>query len=355
MPRKRRPENAGLPPRWRFFHGAYRYQVPPGLEHLWGGKQQFTLGTSLAEAHRTWAVRVELNGRELRTIGQLLDRYQLEEVPKKADATQRGNLDAIKRLRSVFEVVPIMDFRPHHAYGYRDRRGKKAPTAANRELEVLSHAFTKAIEWGVPLETHPMIEGKFRKIHKPARDRYVEDAEVIAALSIAAKRRSGSVLMCQAYIRLKLLTGFRRTDLLQLRMSDLRADGIHVKPSKTAHSSGIRSFREWDDRLRAVVEECKAVRPVHISPWLFCNRDGEPYQKGGKANGFDSVWQRFMDRVVAEAKIARFQERDLRAKCATDAESLAHAQALLDHASPATTKRIYRRRAAAVKPGRGIE
>lgn len=355
MPRKRRPENQGLPPRWRFFHGAYRYQVPPGLESMWDGKKQFTLGTSLAEAHRAWAARVELNGRELRTIGDLLDRYELQEVPTKAPATQRGNLDAIKRLRAVFGSFPILDFRPHHAYGYRDRRGKAAPTAANRELEVLSHAFTKAIEWGVPLDTHPMIEGKFRKLSRPARDRYVEDAEVIAALSIAAKRKSGSVLMCQAYIRLKLLTGFRRTDLLRLRMSDLRDDGIHIKPSKTAKSSGIRSFREWDDRLRAVVEECKAARPV-LSPWLFCNRDGEPYQRDdGTANGFDSVWQRFMDRVVAEKKVQRFQERDLRAKCATDAESLAHAQALLDHASPATTKRIYRRRAAPVKPGRGIE
>ena len=355
MPRKRRPENLGLPPRWRFFHGAYRYQVPAGLEHLWDGKRQFTLGTNLAEAHRTWAARVELNARELRTIGDLLERYQLREVPAKAPGTQRGNLDAIRRLTAVFGMFPILDFRPHHAYGYRDRRGKTAPTAANRELEVLSHAFTKAIEWGVPLETHPMIGGKFRKLPRPARDRYVEDTEIIAALSIEPTRKRGSVLMCQAYIRLKLLTGFRRTDLLRLRMSDLREDGIHVRPSKTAKTSGVRSFREWNDRLRAVVEQCKAARPVHISPFVFCNRDGEPYQKDGKANGFDSVWQRFMDRVVRETGIARFQERDLRAKCATDADSLAHAQALLDHASAATTKRIYRRRPERVKPGRGVE
>lgn len=163
MPREKRPENKGLPPRWRHYHGAYYYQVPPGLEVRWGNKRQFRLGKTLADAHRAWAARVELDNIELQLIGQLLDRYSLEEIPKKAAATQKDNLRAIPRLKAVFGHMPILDFRPHHAYGYRDRRGKTAPTSANHELEVLSHAFTKAFEWGVPLKVHPMIEGKFKK------------------------------------------------------------------------------------------------------------------------------------------------------------------------------------------------
>jgi hypothetical protein len=38
--------------------------------------------------------------------------------------------------------------------------------------------------------------------------------------------------MCQGYIRLKLLTGLRMTDLLNLPPSDIKEDGIHVKASK---------------------------------------------------------------------------------------------------------------------------
>jgi hypothetical protein len=47
MPRPRRPENRGLPSRWRFDHGAYYYQVPIGAEGAWDGKRTFRLGKTL--------------------------------------------------------------------------------------------------------------------------------------------------------------------------------------------------------------------------------------------------------------------------------------------------------------------
>ena len=47
MPRPRNPENKALPARWRRQHGAYYYQVPPGLEEMWEGKQSFRLGPAL--------------------------------------------------------------------------------------------------------------------------------------------------------------------------------------------------------------------------------------------------------------------------------------------------------------------
>ena len=85
---------------------------------------------------------------------------------------------------------------------------------------------------------------------------------------------------------------------------------------------------------------------------LFCTRTGQPYVKqDGTANGFDSIWQRFMAKVLAETTVTdRFTEHDLRAKCASDAESLEHAQQLLAHAEATTTKRIYRRRGEVVRP-----
>ncbi len=63
------------------------------------------------------------------------------------------------------------------------------------------------------------------------------------------------------------------------------------------------------------------------------------------------MWQRFMDRVIAETKVVkRFTEHDLRVKCASDAESLEHARALLSHASPNTTDAIYLRKPEMVDP-----
>jgi len=351
MPRKRtRPENRGLPARWRQRHGAYFYDVPAHLRHLWNGKREYRLGASLPEAYRVWAARLELHS-DVRNIGQLLERYALEVVPTKAPRTQAGNTRAITRLKAVFGEMRIRDFKPIHAYQYRDKRGKKTPTIANRELEVLSHAFTKAIEWGYR-DDHPMIEGKFRKLPTLPRTRYVEDWEIVEALSLAPRRKRGSLHAVRAYIKTKLLTGLRRGDLLRLRTTDLKDDGIHVQPHKTANTTGKKLIIEWTDALKQAVEEVKAARPVDIGPLLFCTKGGDCYVKDdGSASSWDSMWQRFMDRVLSETKVKeRFTEHDLRAKCASDAKSLEHAQQLLTHASSETTKRIYRRRPERVKP-----
>lgn len=167
--------------------------------------------------------------REARTVGELLDRYAAEVVPAKAPKTQQSNIPAIKRLKAVFGHMPLETLKPKHIYQYLDKRG--ARVAAKREIEVLSHTYTKAIEWGLA-EAHP-IKGKVIRAGTPPRTRYVEDWEIVEALSVA-----GPVL--RAYISIKLLTGLRRADLLGLRMADIREDGIHVAPRKTAKTTGKR-------------------------------------------------------------------------------------------------------------------
>jgi integrase len=58
-----------------------------------------------------------------------------------------------------------------------------------------------------------------------------------------------------------------------------------------------------------------------------------------------------MERVLAETKVKEpFTEHDLRAKVASDADTLEHARALLAHADSRTTDRIYRRKAEIVAP-----
>jgi integrase len=129
---------------------------------------------------------------------------------------------------------------------------------------------------------------------------------------------------------------------------------VHVTPRKTEHSIGKRQIIEWSTELRKAIATAKAARPVDITPWLFCTRKGECYidEEKGTASGWDSMWQRFMERVLKETKVTeRFTEHDLRAKCASDAETLEHARALLLHADSQLTQRVYRRRPERVKPG----
>lgn len=342
MPKQRNPENKGLPKRWQFKHGAYYYRVPPGLEAQWEGKKQFRLGASLAEAHKTFGERIGEKPVVASTIGGLLDAYVLRVVPTKAASTRSGNLVFIKKLREVFGHMPLRAIKPHHVYGYVERR--KAKVSAHREIEVLSHAYTKAVEWGL-LDKHP-FKGEVRLEGSSSRDRYVEDWEVIEALALAPRRKSGSVLMIQAYIRLKLLTGLSQGDLLRLRLDEhIKEDGIHVQRHKTKTRKTIYDYAKVPER-RTAVEQAKRARPA-LSPFLFCNRRGEGYvnEAIGEARGWRSMWQRFMDRVLKETKVtARFTEHDLRAKVGSDAESLEKARALLQHADARTTLAIYRRK-----------
>jgi integrase len=371
MPRPRKPENRGLPARWRKAHGAYYFQVPPGLEDAWDGKRLFRLGATLPDAYHAWAARISLPDKA-RTIDELLDRYAAEVVPTKALTTQTGNRIHIAQLRKVFGKMPLPAIKPRHVYQYVDKReakdtapgapSRKARISAHREIEVLSHAFTMAVKWGY-LDRHP-FKGEVRLEGEKPRDRYVEDWEIVECLALPSRRKKGSVLAIQAYIRLKLMTGMARSDLLRLTSNHIRDDGIHIQRHKTARSTGKRTIYEWDDykdpgtgqpvlgALRRAVEQAKSVRPT-LSPFLFANRRGDSYisEVTGEAHGWDSMWQRFMDRVLAQTKVTkRFTEHDLRAKCASDAESLEHARALLSHADARTTEAIYRRKPERVRP-----
>lgn len=216
---------------------------------------------------------------------------------------------------------------------------KLSDDEVQREIELLRHAFTMAVRWGL-LDRHP-LKGQVRLERPAPRTRYVEDWELVEALRVAPPK-------VRAYIRLKLLTGLRRRDLLTLQWSQLRDDGIHVQTSKT----GKRIVIEWTEELRQAVEEVRRLRGSVLSLYLFHERRGGPYVKvNGSCSGWDSLWQRFMRKVMEETDVQeRFTEHDLRAKCASDAESLEHARALLAHADEATTRRVYRRRPERVRP-----
>lgn len=342
----------GLPARWTLRHGAYYYIVPPGREADWDGKRWFRLGKTLNDAYVEWARRIGQPSRQrIVTIHQLLDRYAIQEVPKKALGTQRDQIRMIGNLKAVFGTMYAEDLKPVHVYQYVEARTAKV--AARREIEVLSHAFTKSVQWGV-MEAHP-FKGEVRLEDKPTpRTRYVEDWEVEELLALEPRKRTDALPMLQAYVRLKLLTGLRQRDLLLLTMSDLKDDGIHVTPSKTKNSTGKRVVYAWTPELRSAVDGCIAARRA-LSPYLICDGKGQCFvdAKTGRANDFNNAWQRLMKRVLSETRVTeRFCEHDLRAKVASDADSVERAQELLTHADSKVTERVYRRKAAVIKPAR---
>jgi integrase len=211
-------------------------------------------------------------------------------------------------------------------------------------MALLSHVFTKAIEWGV-VDRNPCRE--VRKQKPPPRDRYVENWEYDAFYSVAPE-------MIRIAMDLSVLTGLRPADLLGLTRQNLTDEGIKVIPGKSiryfpdgAVSKGKTIVIGWTDTLRAVISRAKKEKP-QIRNAIICTRKGERYS----IDGFNSIWYRHMQKALKDQSNQlkqSFQFRDLRAKSASD-DSAEAATARLGHSDPASTERVYRRRPKIVHP-----
>ena len=161
----------GLPRGWRWHRGAYRYRVPKGQEQHWDGKTEFRLGSTLPEAHRTYAGRIASVDGAIVSFAQLFDRYLVEVTVGKAQSTQADEVRHISKLREMIGSNPVVLFKPHHAYQLRDSIHRAVVNGSgerytNRVMEKLKHTLTKAVEWGV-IEHHPMNDLKFKMLPIP--------------------------------------------------------------------------------------------------------------------------------------------------------------------------------------------
>jgi integrase len=334
---KRNTRNSALPRHWRHRYGAYYYRVPPGEEFRWDGKKEFLLGHTLAQAHRTYAMRQEHVG-NVQLMSQLCDRYVLEVLPLKAPATQRSNQYSLRRVRTVFGDNPVDAITPQHIYQYRDHVGRtESKKKANLDLEVLSHLFTKSIEWGSRGD-HPMAGKKVVKFSLKARTRYVTDAEVVSFAETLPPK-------WQLFVSLALWTGRRKAELLALTRHDVLEQGLRFTNNKR---QGDTFTLGWTDELSAIVRGVLQHREKISALHLFHTREGKPYlAEDGTTSGFDSIWQRYMRRWSAEGN-ERFTLHDIRAKRASDLD-LDQARTLLRHTDAKMTQKTYRRKADVVK------
>jgi integrase len=268
---------------------------------------------------------------------------------------------AIVRLKNTFGDKRISDIAPNDIHQYLNTRSKKSTvngrttggnTIANREIEVLQNAFSWAVFSKGYLSRHP-FKDQIKFLPEKARTRYIEDWEITEMMTITSNRRKGSFHAVKAYIKIKLLTGMAKGDLLRLTELDLREDGIHIQRHKVAHSTGKRTIYLWSEDLRQAIKEAIATRPAR-STFLFCKKNGACYfnEKTGRAEGWESIWERFKKAVMEQTKVTEnFTDHDLRAKTGSDAISVEEASKMLSHADTAVTRKHYRRKPDKVPTG----
>ncbi len=324
------------PKRWIFNHGAFYYVVPHHEREHFGGKTWYLLGHTESEAYLEWS-KIVNDDRNYRTMTQLIDRYMVEIAPSKATKTYKSNQAQSQKLRAFFGQMSPNAVKPKNIYQYLDIRAK-TPVAANREIALLSHIFTKAIRWGV-VEINPCTGKKIEKHKETPRDRYVTDDEFAKFFDEYASE------FLQTYLRVKYLVGQRKSDVLRIKLSDISKEGIAFQSGKT----GKKIIVTITPELSEAIELAKAIKRKVGTLYLFATRTGQPYIKeDGSTSGFNSVWQRRMKQWCDDGN-SRFTEHDIRAKTASDTNA-EHANQLMQHRSKEFTEKVYRRKTETVVP-----
>jgi integrase len=363
-PKNRLKQNKKLPSRWRWDknHTAIYYRVPPDQVELWGAKEK-RLGATLAEAHQFFARKLaEVEARhstemEYPTMAALLDHYELTVTPTKAPGTHHAERQMLGKWREM--IGPLMpgavtaQMLNKCKYATIERikaesGGKRSGVAtANHRNRILSHVFTMGLEWGA-LDVHPMINKQVSRVTKPPRARHEpSDAELQTAMALAPP-------WLKAYCEIKVRIGIRQTDMLLIRLSQIKPDCLEVPLSKVRNTTRKVLEFELTDDLRYWIDQARAAnkQPGIGSMWLFHTRKGNPYINLDtyKAESFSSAWGRWMDKVAATGG-NKFEERILRNKVANDITDVIDAMETLGHESVSTTQ-IYRTRPVRVVPVR---
>ena len=334
-----------LPKRVYEKHGAYYYDVPKADRHHWDGKSWYRLGSDYKQAIAHFKERLTRSSLPATTFTNLIDQWidaHINNPSRIRPATKRSYLAALNHLMPVFESVDVKNISRKYIRQYFDMRRQASHSSAHREIEVLR----TFLNWCVDMEYVDFNPANKLRFSKPAsRERYVTDEEVNFFL-----RTAGPLLTL--YVPLKIYTGARKNDLLSLTRQDWTEEGLFVGDRK---SFRVNTGKKSRGRIFARTPELEEIMANILCKsgdiFLFSTRENQPYINFNEdtTTAFDSIWQRAKQRAVKAGLLEPFQERDLRAKAATDSETLEEARAILGHSTTLMTRTVYRRKPEVVK------
>jgi integrase len=291
------------------------------------------------------------NARAAPTMADLIERFEQEHLPRKRETTA-----ADYRLMLKTYVVP--HFGEHRKVAditYADidalhRRITKAdhPYRSNRVVSLLSKMFSLAIKWGWR-ESNP-CHGIERNVEH-GRERYLSADELARLTKTLAEFPDKQVA---DIIRLLLLTGARKNEVVAMRWADLDLTaGTWKKPASTAKTKKANEV-ELSAPARMLLVE-RMGRKAGGEEYVFSGR-------GNRAHRGRDIWHTWQ-RLCKAAGISGLRIHDLRHSFASELVSAGYSLpmigSLLGHRNPATTARyshLYRdaRREAVERVGAAV-
>ncbi|MDE0241380.1 MAG: tyrosine-type recombinase/integrase [bacterium] len=198
----------------------------------------------------------------------------------------------------------------------------RTPVAADRSAPVLSVIMRQAEVYGYRREGSNPCTG-IKRYRRRGRERFLNADEMHRLSRVLDQHRDSHPLLA-SIVRILLLTGCRKSEILTLRWSEYREGHLHLADGK----SGPRTV--WlSSPVRRILDDLP-----RSGPWAFPSPRGNGHQSR-------TVLERFWQTVRDDAGIADVRLHDLRHSYASVA--LAHGETvltigrLLGHNNPATT------------------
>ncbi len=269
-----------------------------------------TGGVTVAAAAKRYLedyVAVRLKPRSAKTIGSVVKRHIVPALGRKAMCQVRRQ-DVLKLHRRL--------------------RGK--PAQANRAVQTLSRIYGLAEGWGlVPEGRNPC--GGIMLYPKRRRERFLTDQEFdrLGAALTEAETKGGASTEVIAAIRLLMLTGCRKNEILSLRWEDVSMGSgeLRLRETKTGKPRTIAL-------PPAAVDVLAGLSRIDGEVWVFPGRT-----RGTHLSALDWAWYKLRER----AGLTDVRLHDLRHSYASRAlalgESLPMIGKLLGHRRIETTAR----------------
>ncbi len=264
------------------------------------------------------------------TVAELAKRYLAEYV------SVRCKPRTVKTLRSVVlrHIVPALGKLPLTAVGRAHVLGlhqslHETPAIANQAVRTLSAMYRLAEEWGmIPERTNPCRAIAEYPVGR--RERFLTEAE-FDRLGRALDRietEGGASASAVAAIRLLILTGCRKSEILTLRWEEVALDQAELRLSDSKTGARVVSLSEPAVKLLAGLPRTPG------NPWVLPGT-----KPGTHLRKLDDAWQS----VRSRAGLHDVRLHDLRHSFASRAlalgEGLSTIGKLLGHARIETTSR----------------
>ncbi len=205
-----------------------------------------------------------------------------------------------------------------------DDYSRSAPGGANNALRILRQSLKFAIERGL-IASNPAAS--VRSNRRPKISRFLSREE-IRQLNEALDRRTGGGMCAQADIlRLLLLTGCRKLEIVRLRRREVDGDRLRLEDSKTGPRTVFLS-----PEAREVVERRMAAAP---GEFLFPS----PVRPERPVHGNLPLWQEIRREIGIEDVRLHDLRRSFASQCVIEGVPLPVVSRLLGHRDSSMTLR----------------